>query len=349
MIAATYTQGSGFSVGNVRIPEIAEDEILLRVGAASICGTDMRIVKNGHRKLSDGQKIVLGHEFAGTIEKTGSRVTQFRPGQRVGVAPNIGCGQCGMCIRGLTNMCPDYTAFGITFDGAHTEYVRIPHAVIQQGSIVTLPDNLSFREATLIEPLSCVINGIRASRIEIGDYVVVFGAGPIGLMHMLVSLRSGASKVIVADPVESRLETARKLGATAIVNPAKENTKERILSLTAGNGADVVITACSVASVQEQAFDLVGPYGRICLFGGLPSDKSQIQVNSNLIHYKNIMVTGMTGGAPADFRRAQRLIESKAVDVTKVTSHVFPISQIEKAYETALKGDCLKVVIENEG
>lgn len=349
MIAATYKQGTGFAVQDVSVPGIAEDEILLRVHAASICGTDLRIVRNGHRKLKQDQTITLGHEFTGTIEKIGSHVGRFTVGQQVGVAPNAGCGQCGMCIRGLTNMCPDYTAFGITFDGAHTEYVRIPSTIIHQGSIVPLPDSMTFREATLIEPLSCVINGVRASRIEIGDYVVVFGAGPIGLMHLLVTLRSGAAKVIVVDPVDARLEMAVKLGASAVVNPTKEVTKERILSLTSGNGADAVITACSVASVQEEALELLAPYGRLCLFGGLPSDKSTIHTNSNLIHYKNLVVTGMTGGPPVDFRRALRLIESKAVDVSLLTSHVFPLEKVGMAYETALKGDCLKVVIENEG
>ncbi len=348
MIAASYTQGSGFAVRDVPIPAISEDEILLRIHAASICGTDLRIVRNGHRKLKAGQTITLGHEFSGTIERIGSRVGRFHVGQRVGIAPNVGCGQCGMCIRGFTNMCPDYTAFGITFDGAHTEFVRIPAAVIYQGSIVSLPDTISFREAALIEPLSCVINGVRASRVEIGDYVVVYGAGPIGLMHLLVTLRSGVAKVIVVDPVESRLEAAKRLGANVTINPGNEKTKDRVLSLTHGNGADVVITACSVASVQEEAFQILAPYGRLCLFGGLPSDKSTIQANSNLIHYKNLLVTGVTGGPPVDFRRALRLMEDKAIDVTRITSHVFQLGDIGRAYETALKGDCLKVVIVNE-
>ncbi len=347
MIAATYTQGKGFAIRDIPRPTINEDELLLRVHASSICGTDLRIIKNGHRKLQDGQIIILGHEFAGTIEEIGSQVKQFSVGQRVGIAPNVGCGQCDMCIRGLTNMCPDYTAFGITFDGAHTEYVRIPAAVIQQGSVVLLPSNMEFREATLVEPLSCVINGIRACRPEIGDNILIFGAGPIGLMHLQVSLRSGAAKVFVVDPVPARLEAALNLGANAVINPTKEDAQKRVKELTAGIGADVVITACSVASVQEEAFEYLAQYGRICLFGGLPSDKSTIHVNTNLIHYKHIEVTGVTGGPPVDFRRALRMIDGKAVNVTKITSHVFPLADIAKAYEIAQKGDCLKVVIEN--
>ena len=128
MIAATYTQNETFRVEDVPSPEIAADELLVKVMASSICGTDVRIIRNGHRKLAPKQKLVLGHEFAGVVVQVGKQQTAFREGQRIGVAPNIGCGQCDMCVRGLPNMCPDYTAFGITFDGAHTEYVRIPAA-----------------------------------------------------------------------------------------------------------------------------------------------------------------------------------------------------------------------------
>ena len=348
MIAATYTQGVGFAVREVSPPTISANEILLRMRATSICGTDLRIVKNGHRKLDNGQTIILGHEFSGTIEALGSHVNLFEVGQRVGVAPNMGCGQCNMCIRGLSNMCPDYKAFGITFDGAHTDLVRIPAGIIQQGSIILLPEGMSYREATLIEPLSCVINGVQSCEIELGDYVVIYGSGPIGLMHLMVTLRSGAAKVIVVDPVESRLEIARRLGANETINPSADNVKDLVFSFTSGNGADVVITACSVAPVQEEALGLLAPYGRLCLFGGLPSDKSTIGLNSNLVHYKNLVVTGVTGGPPVDFRRAMRLIESKAVDVSLITSHVYSLAEIGKAYKTAMGGDCLKVVVENE-
>jgi 2-desacetyl-2-hydroxyethyl bacteriochlorophyllide A dehydrogenase len=348
MIAATYTQNQGYAVQDVPVPEIADDELLVEVMASSICGTDLRILRSGHRKLKDGQRIVLGHEFAGVVVRAGDRAAGFRAGQRVGVAPNMGCGQCAMCIRGLPNMCPDYTAFGITLDGAHAEFVRIPRAAIVQGSVMTLPDGISFTEAALVEPLSCVVNGARATRIEPGDNVVIFGAGPIGLLHLLVARHSGAAKVIVADVQPHRLRKAEELGASVVVRSDGENVRQRVLDETGNQGADAVITACSVAAVQEMALELLAPFGRLCLFGGLPKDGSMIRLDSNLIHYKNLLVTGVTGGAPRDFRAAMSLVAAGRVDVRQVISHAFATADMAEAFRVALHEETMKVVITRE-
>jgi len=139
MLAATYQQGGAFAIREVPIPRIGRDGLLLRVRAASICGTDLKIVRNGHRKLADGQCIVLGHEFIGTIEQVGADVTGYPVGQRVGVVPNAGCGHCDACIRGQANYCPKYTAFGIDRDGSHTLFVEIPGRFVAQGNVIPLP------------------------------------------------------------------------------------------------------------------------------------------------------------------------------------------------------------------
>ena len=346
MIAATYTQGGSFQVEDVPQPGIGDDELLIEVKAASICGTDLRIVRNGHRRLHDGQRIVLGHEFAGVVAKAGPRVAGFREGDRVGVAPNMGCGRCGMCARGLPNMCPDYTAFGITLDGAHAQYVRVPHAAIAQGSVMPLPVAMPFRHACLIEPFSCVVNASRAVRVEAGDAVLVFGAGPIGLMHVMLANLCGASRVICADVQPARLQLATELGAASVVDASKEDVREHVMDATGGQGADVVITACSVAAVQEQAIGLLAPLGRLCLFGGLPKDGSHVRFDTNLIHYRQLVVTGVTGGAPRDFRAALALIGAGRVPVDRVVSHRFPLLDLAAAYQAAMGGDAMKVVLE---
>ncbi len=348
MIAATYTQNDSFRVEDVPIPEIGDDELLVQVMASSICGTDVRIIRNGHRKLAPRQKIVLGHEFAGVIVKAGKQIKLFREGQRIGVAPNLGCGQCDMCISGMPNMCPDYTAFGITFDGGHAEYVRIPAAAIAQGSVHVLPDTMPFGHASLIEPLSCAVNGSRASRIEMGDTVVLFGAGPIGLMHVMLARLSGAAKVIVVDVQANRLLQAKEVGAACTINSAQENVYERVFSETNGRGANAIITACSIPSVQEQALALAAPFGRICFFGGLPKDGSCVRLDTNIVHYKQLILTGVTGGSPKDYRTALALIQSQRVDIAKVVSHDFPISAIAEAFQVALSGECMKIVIRQE-
>jgi threonine dehydrogenase-like Zn-dependent dehydrogenase len=306
------------------------------------------MIRDGHRKLAPGQCIVLGHEFAGVIEPPGSHDAALPPGTRVAVAPNVGCGQCEQCARGFTNMCPDYQAFGITWDGSHTEYVRVPLAAVMHGNVLPLPDGLSSREAALIEPLACVVNGNREARIQHGDVVVVVGAGPIGLLHVQLARLSGASKVIVADTRGSRLAAAEALGAEIVVNPDEEDLESRVRRETAGRGCDVVITACSVASVQQQAIGWLAPFGRVCFFGGLPAQDALVPIDTNAIHYKNLLVTGVSGGSLGDFRIAERLISTGRIDVTKVISHEYSLAEMGPAFEQAMRQEAMKVVLRSE-
>jgi L-iditol 2-dehydrogenase len=348
MLAATYTQGGVFAIEEISAPENAGDGMLLRVTAASICGTDVKIVRNGHRKLKAGQRIVLGHEFVGVIERVGPRVAGYGVGQRVGVAPNAGCGHCDACVRGQSNYCPDYTAFGIDRDGAHAAYVELSARFITQGNVIRLPETVSDREASLLEPFSCVVNGVRVSRIELGDTVVIYGAGPIGLLHAMLSRTAGAGKVVMVDPLEDRLERAKAFGCDVILSPAKEDVSDRVRHETDGRGADVVITACPVAGVQAQAVRLLAPFGRLCLFGGLPKSDGPVALDTNAIHYGNFLVTGSTGGSVQDYRIALRLVAGKRVDLTRVISDTFPLAELKQAYETALAGPAGKVVLTAE-
>ncbi|MCX7018217.1 MAG: alcohol dehydrogenase catalytic domain-containing protein [bacterium] len=347
MIAATISSDCDFRVEDVSVPGIADNEILLKVRAASICGTDTKIINNGHGKLAPGRKIILGHEFVGVIEQCGRDIDCFKVGQRVGVAPNIGCGQCEECIRGLANMCPHYSAFGIDMDGGHTEFVRIPSAAIMQGNVVELPEHVSFEEAALAEPFSCVLNGQRGLRIEAGDTVLVCGAGPIGIMHIMLAGVSGAANIIAADINDARLEMARMAGANITCNSMKGNLRDVVMSHTKNRGANAIITACPVPEAQEQSLEMAAPYGRICFFGGLKKDSPFIRINSNLIHYRNLVITGSTGGSPHDYRRALALIASGRISPRAVISQTYDISQIADAYKAAQNPSNLKIVLCN--
>lgn len=345
MIAATFTQGGTLDVREVAVPEIQDDELLVRIEATSICGTDVKMVRRGHRKLRPGQTIILGHEFVGTIERAGSRVKNFAVGARVGVAPNIGCGCCEMCGRGLMNMCPRYSAFGIDRDGSHTEFVRIPGAAIAQGCVIPLSADISAAEAALAEPLSCAVNGIRVSRIEQGDIVLIYGAGPMGLLNLMLALISGASQAWVVDPNAARLAQAMGVGASKTFNPSQGAVKDWVMDQSAGRGVDVVITAAAAREIQQEAVRLLAPFGRLCLFAGLSPGDALVELDTNAIHYKNLIVTGMTGGSPQDYRTALKLIESRRLDLARVISHVFSITEVGKAYEVALAGTGMKVVM----
>jgi L-iditol 2-dehydrogenase len=345
MISAIYTQGGAVAFTEAPLPAIGEDEVLLRVDATSICGTDIKIARHGHRKLQPGQRVILGHEFVGTIQRAGLRVRGYEEGQRVGVAPNIGCGHCEMCARGLMNMCQNYSAFGINIDGAHTEFVKIPAAALAQGSLIPLENGLSAAEAALAEPLSCAVNGVRVSNIRPGDSVLIFGAGPMGLFNLMVAVNSGASQAFVIDLDDTRLEKARTLGATHTFNSSQGRVKEWVMDETRSRGVDAVITAVPVAQLQADALQLLAPFGRLCLFAGLAAGQSAVPLDTNIIHYKNLVVTGMSGGTPQDYQAALRMIAARRVDVSQVTSHVFPIQELDKAYDVALSGKGLKVVM----
>lgn len=346
MLAASYTQGGSFGIREVPRPTIEDGELLLRVTAAAICGTDIKIVKNGHRKLKSGQTIVLGHEFVGVIEEAGPRVTGFKKGQRVGVAPNAGCGHCPACQRGQSNYCPAYTAFGIDRNGAHAPFVRIPEVFLQQGNVMALPERVTDAAAALLEPLSCVVAGQRAVQVAQGDTVLIFGAGPMGLLQVMLSRASGAAAVVMFDPMASRLALAGEMGAHRTASTVDD--LDRILSAIAPGGVDVAITAVPVAEALSSALERLAPFGRLCAFAGLPAGAPHVALDVNRIHYKNLTLTGTTGGSVADYRTALKIIGSGRVDVSPVISHTFPMSRIEEAYQIAMSGQGMKIVVRGE-
>ncbi|MBI5966330.1 MAG: alcohol dehydrogenase catalytic domain-containing protein [Deltaproteobacteria bacterium] len=332
-------------VTDIPPPNIGDGEVLIRVMAASLCGTDLRILDFGHRKIPAGAGRILGHEFSGVIEKVGPGVQGLSAGERVAVAPNMGCGACAECLQGAANLCPEYEALGISLDGAFAELIRLPAKAVLQGNMVKIPGTVSFEEAALNEPFSCVLNGLEACQIQYGDALLIFGAGPIGLMHLMLGRSSGTRKVILTDIVEERLRLAAELGADVVLHSQASDFKKKVLAETDGKGPDVIVTACPVPEVQEWALEMAAVKGRINFFGGLPQNRETIQCRSNLIHYKNLKVTGVTGSSNIQFRRALSLVASKRVDLHRLISHIFEIEQAKEAFEVARRGAGLKVVI----
>ena len=342
MIAATYTQGRKLDIIEVPVPTIGEGESLLKVEATAICGTDTKIARAGHRKLNPGQRIILGHEFVGSI------VAGVGQGRRVGIAPNWGCGNCPACIGGMANMCPDFSAFGINTDGSHAAYVRIPAAVVAQGNMVDLPEGISWAEAALAEPLSCCLNGQKAARLAPGDTVLIYSAGPMGMLHVLLAVASGAAQVILADPNSLRLQQAGQIADIIPIRSDTQSVPDEVTRITGGAGVDVVLVAAPVRAIAEEGLAMLAPFGRLCLFAGLPKDDAHVRLDGNLIHYRNLSVVGTSGGCTNDYRTAMRLIAGRRVDVRPVISHTFPLSRLNEAYDVAFSGKCMKVVITGE-
>jgi len=345
MLAAVY-----HGIGDLRLeklpePAFGEDEALLRVRAASICGTDLRIYASGHFKIPPGTPRILGHELAGEVVAVGSEVKALEPGMRVAIAPNIGCGTCLECIRGRDHLCPNYDALGISLDGAFVEYMRVPAPFIRRGNVVPIPQGLSYEEAALNEPFSCCYHGAQACRITPGDVVLIVGAGPIGIMHLLLARLSGASRVIVSEAAEERRLRALEFGSDVAIDPSKENLQAVVQEVTAGRGADVIIVAAASSAAQEQSLNLAATGGRINFFGGLPAGDECIRFHSNRLHYRELVVTGTTGSTNYEFRRSMEIIASGGVVLSDLITARFRLSEVEEAFAVAASGKALKVVI----
>lgn len=347
MKAAYYYAPGMIKVEEVPIPATKENEMLLRVRSCSVCGTDLRIYQHGHFKIPQGERRVLGHEIAGDIVMVGSLVAGFKTGMRVTVPPNIGCGVCEFCRDGYNNMCQNYEAFGVSIDGGFQEYMRIPDIAIRGGNIFPIPDHLSYREAALVEPLSCVYNALRSVKTSHQDVVLVIGAGPIGIMHAMLNKLVGAKKVIVADIRDDRLETICSFGADVTVNSTRENLEEVVRGETNGRGADVIITAVSVPDVQVQAVNLLATHGRVNFFAGLGKG-IQIPVDTNRIHYKGLQLLGTTGSSHSDYFKSLTLVSEGRIKLESLITATYPLEDIQSAFDYALVAGGLKATVQFE-
>jgi len=332
-------------VEEVPVPEINENELLIKVKACNICGTDIKILKYGYRKIKEGEHRILGHEVAGEVIKKGKNISTLNLGDRVAIAPNIGCGHCYLCLAGYNNLCDDYEAFGISLDGGFAEYMKITNKAIISGNLIKIPENLSFLEASINEPLSCVYNAYESLKTDPIDNVLIVGAGAIGLLHLILSKIAGAKKIIVSDISDNRLKLAKKYGADITLNPSKVNLKEKVFINTGGKGADVIITACSVPSVQEEALDLAAKLGRINFFGGLPEGKDSIMFKSNVVHYRQLKITATTGSTISQFTKSMEILSNKKFDIRGLITHTFGLEEIEDAFGKAISGEGLKISI----
>jgi len=346
LLAAVYHGPKDLRLENVPEPSIGPGDLLMRVMAAGICGTDLRIVRGDHRRFPIGTVRIPGHEIVGTIEEVGPEVKGYGAGQVVFIAPNIGCGHCRECVSGNTNLCVSFEAIGITLDGGFAEYLRVPATAVLQGNVMPLNTGIDPAAAAMIEPFACVLRGQDAIRILPGDIVLVMGAGPIGVMHVKLARLRGAGRILVSEPVPRRATQISRMGADRVVDPAEEDLAAIVAEETRGRGADVVIVAAPAHSAQESALHLAGVGGRILFFGGLPKDRPSIAFDSNLVHYKELVVTGTTACSTGDCLRATGIVNSGRMDLSDVVSHRFPLAAAADAFAAAESRDSLKVILE---
>jgi L-iditol 2-dehydrogenase len=329
-------------VEEVEKPRISENEILMRVRAATICASDIRSYNYGNGRMRPPR--ILGHEIAGDIEEIGSSVKGYDSGMRITLNPNIFCGRCVFCVTGRHELCDERRALGFDVDGGFAEYLLIPFESIRTGVICEIPDNVSYEEAALIEPISCCLHAQTLVKVGAGDTVTVIGAGPMGIMHTVMAKTLGASRVIVSEISEQRLQTAVDFGADVAVNPAKEDLASRVFEATGRHGSDVVIVAVGSRSSLEQALGLLSKGGRVCFFAGLQKGKENVRLNANIIHYRETVVSGAFASTPYEFYQTVRLAASgKLLNMKPIVTHRFSLDDASKAFEAALSGRALKV------
>ncbi len=346
MLALVYHGPQDLRLEQVAVPQIGPGELLVRVLSASICGTDLRIYHGNHRMYPPGTVRIPGHEIVGTIASVGEHVEGLAVGQRVFCAPNTGCGQCAQCIRGNNNLCANYEALGVTRDGGFAEYVRIPANSVQQGNVIPITETVDPAVAALMEPFACVLRGQNALHILPGEVVLIMGAGPIGVMHLKLAKARGAGKVVVSEPIPERAEQARRMGADQVVDPTSGELKAVLDELSQGGGADAVIVAAPVQAAMESALELAAISGRINFFGGLPKDRPKINLDANLVHYKELVVTGTTACSTADCWQATRIVNAGIVDLSEIVSQRFPLKDALAAFAAAEDRRSLKIVLE---
>lgn len=344
MKAAVLKGIENLEMEDISRPTPSPQEILIKVKACSICGTDIRVYHHGHKHMRFPR--ITGHELSGEIVEIGKRVEGHKLGEKVAIAPAIPCGRCHYCRRGMQSMCINLTAIGYHYDGGFAEFMVVPEDAVRNGCVNTIPSELSFEEAALAEPLACAINGQQLSQISLGNTVVVVGAGPLGCIHLQLAKAKGASRTILVELSRERIDFAKKFAFPDIViNPSSENAIQRIKEETEGRGADRIIVSCPSAKAQEESLSMVAPHGIINFFGGLPLDNPFIKFNSNLIHYGEFYVVGTHGSAPYHNELALSLISQKKVRIKELVTHRLPLERLEEGLALAENKKGMKVLI----
>ncbi len=325
MQAAVFHGRNDLRVEEVTRPEPGPGEVLLRVACCGICGTDSHIFRG--RFPAPNLPLIIGHEFAGTVAAVGPGVTYVKEGDRATADINIACGHCWYCRHNSKLFCPNVRQLGVHAAGGMAEYVAVPAT-----NLYILPASMSFNHAAFIEPLACAIHGQKRIGVDIGETVLIIGAGPMGLAHTAMSKLRGAGIVVVSEPNALRRERAKAIGADLVVDPGQGGLDELAVA-TDGRGADVVIEAVGSPATYKQAFQLVRRGGRILAYGAAPPD-AEIGIKPFDIYAKELTIVGSYAGTYETWPEAIELISTGRFDPNKIIDSVQPLSNVTGALES---------------
>ena len=344
MQAAVWHGAGDLRVEQRPLPTIGPGEALLKVAACGVCGTDHRIVSGGHRHYPAGTIRVPGHEIVGEIVAAGATAGEL-PRGLVFVAPNMGCGRCRQCLSGNNNRCAYSQAIGITMDGAFAEYVRIPAAAVAQGNVIALRDGTDPLMATLIEPLACVLRGQGPLDIRPADSVLIIGAGSIGILHLMLARLKGAGQVLIADQNTDRLAAAKSAGADVTIDVTANDVSAVARSETGGSGADVVIVAAPSPEAMAAAISQAALGGRVSYFAGLATDQGGVVIDTKLIHYRELTVSGTSACSTLDCHRAADIVNSGRLDLARLITRRLALDELPSEFSAGSDRNTIKTVM----
>ena len=341
MKACIFHGPGNLSIEELPIPTPGPGEVLIKAQAASLCFSDIRVYK-GEKAANSG--VVIGHEAAGVVVQVGKGVTKVREGDVVAVCPVVACGRCYFCVRGKQNRCVDRWTLGYQGNGALAEYILAPEPLVSQGHLLKVPSGMPADLAAMVEPFACALYSLEVCRVQHGGTLAIIGSGPMGLIHLLIARAIGCATIIVSDPLEDRLAIAQELGATATVNPTRDDLHKTVLELTDGLGVDAAIISVGNVAAIQSGLRVVRKQGFVNIFGGLPPG-SVLPLDPNLIHYDELFLTG-TQNAPTDqYARAVPLLAS-IPQARRLITHRFPIADAPKAFEARMAMAGLKTMID---
>lgn len=346
---AAVIKGPGVvEVEDVPTPALGDGEVLLKVHACALCGTDQRVLK-GEKQVDVP---IAGHEITGTVAAIGPNVHAdgIEEGRRYVVQTVIGCGDCSMCKRHRENLCEKtFRAIGYQFNGGFAEYMIMPKVGVEQGCLIPIPETLSDEEGTLIEPLSCCVNGMAYMPMEELAHVLVFGGGIIGVLNGLVAKARGADEVTIMDVSQERLDLLKELGLPFenLVNSTAVDPVEWVQDHTQGRGVDAVVVAASVKALVPVGIRLLAHAGHLSVFAGMPKSDPVELIDLNPIHYRELNLHGANSSAIASYLAARDFLVDGRIDAKPLVTHRFSLDDFQEAVATQADPatGALKVVI----
>jgi len=344
MKAIRYYGQNDIRCEEIPMPVPEPGGLLVKVEACAICGTDLKMFLKGDPRVPAGQTI--GHEFVGAIVQLGEGVAAFHAGQRLTMATSISCGHCPYCRRGFTNRCDALTPISRTYPGAFASYIAIPRRAADGGNVICVPNEIGDL-AALAEPLSCVINAQSLAGIQFGDTVVVIGFGPLGALHVQAARARGATRILVVQRSAERRARARGFSVDAVIDPQEVDPVAEVLRLTGGMGADVAIACAPNPQVQQQAFAMVRKGGMVNLFAGLPRGESTIPLDTRLVHYRELSVSGGSDSTPHHVELAVRMLTAGWISDATIT-HRLPLERFAEGLSLMRESRGLKIILKPE-